>query len=377
MLTREGARERLSRFRETLGGDIEAALICRPEHLLYLGNFYPLPNSLNLHGSGYLLIERDGPCTLFTDNWLAGDAVEAPPGDSSPVDLVLSATWYDCVKPAVPRAGAVASLVNETLDKKKIGRLAAETSFLPRQAAACVDSVLDCEPTLLSMRERKYPDEIEAIRKGVRPAEAVHSASRELLEPGLREIDYYAQLVAWATSEAETPFVMMCDLASGERAASGGGAPGERVIDEGDLVILDIFPYVEGYRGDITNTLVAGGNPTSEQADLFALVASSLEKAEALLKPGTPASAFSEAIIETFSAAGEELVHHAGHAIGLGHPEAPELVLESDRIIESGMVLTLEPGVYGKPSGGIRLEHDYLITAEGFERLSNHELGLA
>ena len=377
MLTREGARERLSRFRETLGGDIEAALICRPEHLLYLGNFYPLPNSLNLHGGGYLLIERDGPCTLFTDNWLAGDAVEAPPGDSSSVDLVLSATWYDCVKPAVPRAGAVASLVNETLEKKKINRLAAETSFLPRQAAACVDSVIDCEPTLLSMRERKYPDEIEAIRKGVRTAEAVHSASRELLEPGLREIDYYAQLVARATSEAETPFVMMCDLASGERAAGGGGAPGERVIDEGDLVILDIFPYVEGYRGDITNTLVAGGNPTSEQADLFALVTSSLEKAEALLKPGTPAAAFSEAIIETFSAAGEELVHHAGHAIGLGHPEAPELVLESDRIIESGMVLTLEPGVYGKPSGGIRLEHDYLITDEGFERLSNHELGLA
>ena len=377
MLTREGARERLSRFRETLGGDIEAALICRPEHLLYLGNFYPLPNSLNLHGSGYLLIERDGPCTLFTDNWLAGDAVEAPPGDSSPVDLILSATWYDCVKPAIPRTEAVASLVNETLEKKKISRLAAETSFLPRQAAACVDSVIDCEPTLLSMRERKYPDEIEAIRKGVRTAEAVHSASRELLEPGIREIDYYAQLTARATSEAETPFVMMCDLASGERAAGGGGAPGKRVIDGGDLVILDIFPYVEGYRGDITNTLVAGGNPTSEQADLFELVASSLEKAEALLRPGTPAAAFSEAIIETFSAAGEELVHHAGHAIGLGHPEAPELVLESDRVIESGMVLTLEPGIYGKPSGGIRLEHDYLVTEDGCERLSNHELGLA
>ena len=80
---------------------------------------------------------------------------------------------------------------------------------------------------------------------------------------------------------------------------------------------------------------------------------------------------------DTFAAEGEELVHHAGHAIGLGHPEAPELVLESDRTIESGMVLTLEPGIYGKPTGGIRLEHDYLITDDGFERLSNHELGLA
>jgi len=183
--------------------------------------------------------------------------------------------------------------------------------------------------------------------------------------------------VARATSEAGVPFVMMCDLASGERAAGGGGAPGERTIEEGDLVIHDIFPYVRGYRGDITNTLVAGGNPSNEQTELFELVAASLDRAEALLEPGTPASAFSEAIIDTFASAGEELVHHAGHAIGLGHPEAPELVLESDRTIESGMVLTLEPGIYGKPTGGIRLEHDYLITDDGFERLSNHELGLA
>ena len=101
------------------------------------------------------------------------------------------------------------------------------------------------------------------------------------------------------------------------------------------------------------------------------------DRAEALLKPGTPASAFSEAIIDTFASAGEELVHHAGHAIGLGLPEAPELGLERDRTIESGMVLTLEPGIYGKPTGGIRLEHDYLITDDGFARLSNHELGLA
>ena len=64
MPTQEGARERLARFRETLDSDGEAALICRPEHLLYLGNFYTITHSLNIHCSGYLLNERERPSTL-------------------------------------------------------------------------------------------------------------------------------------------------------------------------------------------------------------------------------------------------------------------------------------------------------------------------
>ncbi|MBI4603156.1 MAG: M24 family metallopeptidase, partial [Planctomycetes bacterium] len=73
---------------------------------------------------------------------------------------------------------------------------------------------------------------------------------------------------------------------------------------------------------------------------------------------------------------GRRLVHHAGHGRGLGHPESPEHVPQSDRVREAGMVVTLEPGIYGLPTGGIRLEHDYLIAPEGPERLSSHALGL-
>lgn len=378
MLTCEGCRERLGRFRDGLEEEWDAAVLHLPEHLLYLGNFFPNPNSLNLQSSSFLLVEREGPVTLFTDNWPASGVGQDPAESTTSADRVESIHWYSCEGPARLRCQAVANALAERLRSLSVRRLAAETAHLPYTVAAAVDAVSDCEPLLRRLREVKDPDELDAIRRGIRTAEAVHAASRELLGPGVREIELYAGLLDRAVQAAESPFVMMCDLASGPRAAEGGGNPTARRIEAGELVILDIFPYVDGYRGDITNTLVAGGEPTAGQRELFDLVHAALEAAAAAIRPGTPVAEFCRIIDECYAEAGKgyRLVHHAGHAIGLGHPEAPELVRESDRVLSEGMVITLEPGLYGQPTGGVRLEHDYLVTRDGAERLSNHSLGL-
>lgn len=377
MLDPEACRSRQRRFREALGEAWDAALVGLPEHLLYLANVFPSPTSLNLGSSSFLLIERDGPATVFTDNWLAEGIGQVPITEAGAADEIRVTEWYTGKGPAVLRSRAVVESVAEHISKIGVRRLAAETAHIPALIAARADTLQDSEPLLRKMRERKDPDELEAIRRGVRTAEAVHAASRELLRPGISEVELYAGLVERATVAAGGPFVMMCDLASGERAAQGGGPPTSRTIERGDLVILDIFPYVEGYRGDITNTLVCGGEPSREQEELFDLVHGALEAAEKEIRPGAPAASFYRTIADRFRARGKELVHHAGHAIGLGHPEAPELVPGSDRELEEGMVITLEPGVYGAPTGGIRLEHDYLVTRDSYERLSSHRLGLA
>ncbi len=377
MLTNEGCRKRLERFRKLIEGHGDAAVIHKPEHLLYLANFFPLPNSLNLQSSSFLLIERNGPATLFTDNWLK------PSGETVPDGLEVI-DWYTCTGPAEDRAMAVGGALRKRLRSLRVRTLAAELGQIPHHVASAVATVVDVEPILRGMREIKDEDELEAIRRGIRTAEAMHAASRGLLKQGSTELEYYAQLLARGVLAAGAPFVMMCDLASGPRAGEGGGAPTSRVMKDGDLVILDFFPYVDGYRGDITNTLVVGGRPTAEQEDLFALVLDGLKAGEKLLRPGTPAGdvyraidlVFRDESIHPGARGNRRLVHHAGHAIGLCHPEAPELVPESDRRLEKGMVVTLEPGVYGAPTGGVRLEHNYLITEEGHERLSTHELGL-
>jgi Xaa-Pro aminopeptidase len=371
MLTQAGCRARLARLRERMEPAWDALVIHRPEHLLYFANFFPSRNSLNLHSSSFLLVEREGGATLFTDNWLA-------PAEGAAVDALQVTNWYDFKAPARRRAHAVAAELAGRLQALAVRSLAAEASCFPLEASHPVGEVWDVEPLILSLRELKDPDELAAIRRGIRTAEAVHAASREHLAAGLTEIEYYSRLLERAVAAAGEPFVMMCDLASGPRTAAGGGPPPDRVKRAGELVILDIFPYVGGYRGDITNTLVVGGKPAAAQQELFAVVEAGLKAAEALLRPGTPVREICRAINSAFERAKmPPLAFHAGHGLGLGHPEAPEIVPESDRVLRAGMVMAVEPGIYGEPAGGIRLEHDYLITAAGHERLSNHRLGLA
>src|SRR5437773_4297151 len=69
--------------------------------------------------------------------------------------------------------------------------------------------------------------------------------------------------------------------------------------------------------------------------------------------------------------------HHAGHGLGLSHPEAPYFVRHADETLLAGDVVTLEPGLYVPDVGGIRIEHNYLVTPTGYERLSNHAIALS
>jgi Xaa-Pro dipeptidase len=370
MLTKTGCTQRLERLKGRLDAPWDALVIHRPEHLLYFANFYPDPSTINLHSTSFLVAERDGPTRLFTDNWLAPAAEVA-------ADSVHVTTWYDMLSPAARRATAVQNDLCDHLLALGVGQLAAELSFLPTHVAGVADAVFDIESTILAQREIKDADELDAIRRGIRTAEAAHAASRDALAPGRTELEVYSDLLSQALLAAEAPFVMMCDLVSGPRASVGTGPPTSRIVEEGDLVIFDLFPYVSGYRGDITNTLVAGADPTQEQNDDFHATLEALGAGEEALRPGAPVREVFAVMDTKLREAKQPLRHHGGHAIGLGHPEAPEIVPESERMLEEGMVVTLEPGLYDLPTGGIRLEHNFLITGDGFERLSNHRLGLA
>jgi Xaa-Pro aminopeptidase len=100
---------------------------------------------------------------------------------------------------------------------------------------------------------------------------------------------------------------------------------------------------------------------------------------EATLKAGASCQSVYDAVRGALAAAGlaDHFPHHAGHGLGLSHPEAPYIVRQSSETLIEGDVVTLEPGLYIDGIGGVRIEHNYLITATGYERLSNHVISLS
>jgi Xaa-Pro dipeptidase len=135
---------------------------------------------------------------------------------------------------------------------------------------------------------------------------------------------------------------------------------------------------IDGYRSDFTNTLVVGADPTAEQRRIFDLCVAAMAAGEKQLKAGAACLDVYRAVRAAFEPAGmaQHFPHHAGHGIGLSHPEAPFFVERATETLIAGDVVTLEPGLYVDGVGGVRIEHNYLITGSGFERLSNHTIAL-
>src|SRR5207302_441788 len=157
------------------------------------------------------------------------------------------------------------------------------------------------------------------------------------------------------------------DFASGPRTErERGGPPTSRTIERGDLLLLDFSVVVSGYRGDFTNTFAVGDGPTPRQRELFAACVAALQAGESRLKPGTPARDVDAAVRGHFASLGLDHAFstHSGHGLGLGHPEPPYFVPESDETLLAGDVVAIEPGLYVEGVGGMRFERNYLITAD-------------
>jgi Xaa-Pro aminopeptidase len=144
------------------------------------------------------------------------------------------------------------------------------------------------------------------------------------------------------------------------------------------MLILDFSVVISGYRGDFTNTLVIGKEPNPAQRRLYQLSAEAMAAGEKELRAGAACLTVYRAVRSVFEKAGvaDHFPHHDGHGLGLAHPEAPYLVERADQTLFAGDVVTLEPGLYIPGVGGLRIEHNYLITENGHDRLSHHVLGL-
>jgi Xaa-Pro aminopeptidase len=332
-----------------------------PMHLIYLANFWVDPFSLGAGFGGYLLLRRDGHATLIYDNRLPESVGEAHADEKRVVN------WYDGQSPATgPRQLAPLERVNPG---------AGGLRFHDRAGDPYASILVN---TLATMRRRKDPDEIALMKQCMRATEAGHIWGRQNIKPGMTELDVYCGVSQACSKAAGHAVIVYGDFAVSPGPERKGGPPTNRVLQPGDMFILDFSVVIRGYRSDFTNTLVVGKEPSQEQHDMHRNCLQAMHSGEELLKAGMACRTVYDSVRGAFEKAGmgQYFPHHAGHGLGLSHPEAPYLVAKATETLEENDIITLEPGLYIPGVGGIRIERNYLITKDGYERLSQHEIVL-
>jgi Xaa-Pro dipeptidase len=364
MLTADGCRQRRLRLweRMQLSESADHLVLGDPAHLRYFANFSAEPISGAADFSGLLLVRRDGYAALFHDHRIPALTVK-----SCHVDDQQVVPWYDGQSPGtMPR-----QLVPYTALAAAIGSSRVHDHPTDPLGPTVVR-------TVAQMRRQKDPDEVALLRRCMQAGKAGQDWARANVKPGMTELDVYNGIAAAINGDVGRHVITYGDFAVCTGPDRRGGPPTDRVLKAGDTLILDFSAVLFGYRSDYTNTLVVGAEPTAQQKELFQLCVNAMAAGESKLKAGTTCQVVYDAVRGVFEKGGmaERFPHHAGHGLGLMHPEAPYIVRHSTETLLAGDVITLEPGLYVPGVEGIRIEHNYLVTESGFDRLSDHEIAL-
>ncbi|MHB1426098.1 MAG: M24 family metallopeptidase [Gemmataceae bacterium] len=363
MLTAEGCRQRRQRLWSRLDPppDSDHLRLNDPIHLTYLANFHVDPFSLGAGFGGYLLLRKDGQAKLLHDDRMPQSVKEAHVEERTVVP------WYNGPAPGHgPRQLALLQTVNPSFDGLRIHDRPGDP-----YAATVIRTVAE-------MRRQKDADEIAQMRLCMRAGEAGHAWARANIHPGMTELDVYCGVNTACIQAARHAAIVYGDFAVSPGPERRGGPPTSRVLEAGDMMILDFSVVLAGYRGDFTNTLVVGREPTPDQQRLYDLCVQAMAAGEKELAAERSCRTVYDAVRGVFEKAdmAQYFPHHAGHGLGLTHPEAPYFVRAADEMLLAGDVVTLEPGLYVPGVGGIRIENNYLVTVRGSERLSNHAITL-
>jgi Xaa-Pro aminopeptidase len=223
---------------------------------------------------------------------------------------------------------------------------------------------------LRDLRMRKTPAEVEALREAGAAIDRVHARVPGWLKAGRteRQVGVLIAEAILAEGHSQVDFVI---VGSGPNAASPHHEVSDRVLEPGDVVVVDIGGAMpSGYRSDCTRTY-AIGEPPAEFTAYYQVLKDAQEAACAAVRPGVPAEMIDAAAREPITRAGygPAFIHRTGHGIGLESHEDPYIVAGNTEPIAPGMAFSIEPGIYPGPHGA-RIEDIVVCTEDGYERLN-------
>jgi Xaa-Pro aminopeptidase len=275
-------------------------------------------------------------------------------------------------------------LLKKLLPALSVRRLAFESHHFLHSSVARMEKILGSKAELLpvtdwveEMRLIKSEEEICLLKKSVLRNELVFQQVRGLVAPGMTEIDLALEIERLMREQgAERPSFETI-VAFGANAAKPHAVPSKRVLQEGELVLIDMGLVLQGYCSDMTRTFVVG-EPDSVFLERLRTVRKAQLAGIKAIRTGAVCKEVDQAARQVIADAGygDFFGHSLGHGVGLAVHEAPSLSPRNRKKLRAGMIVTIEPGIYLPDWGGIRLENMAVVHEDGCELLNEDATGL-
>lgn len=245
------------------------------------------------------------------------------------------------------------------------------SDYRKMQEAFSGRTLLDASALLGEMRQVKDEAEIGIIRQAVKIADQAFAQVLEKIQPGAIEEDIALELELSLRRSGASGKSFDFIVASGKRSSLPHGIASGKKINLGELITIDFGAKYKWYCSDLTRTVFLG-KPEAKHREIYQIVLEAQQAALEIIKPGMSGKeidAVARGIIHKHGY-GDYFGHGLGHAVGLEIHESPRFNTKENKIIEPGMVITVEPGIYIPDWGGVRIEDMILVTKNGVEVLT-------
>jgi Xaa-Pro aminopeptidase len=313
-------------------------------------------------GSAGLLLVRPDAAALITDFRYA---VQAPAeiGTAAVVEIDQKSVWDRLGRLLAADPPAALGIESQALTVRDAERIGALTRARLVPTTDLVER----------LRAVKSPEEVAAIRAAADLAQAALAETLPTVRAGLSELEIAAALEGALRRRGSEWHPFPTIVASGPRAALPHARTSPRTVEAGEWVLLDFGAQVDGYCADLTRTVVVGARADERQRTIYELVRTAQRRALDHLRAGLTGRE-ADALARDVIAArgfGDAFGHSLGHGLGLEVHEGPRLAPTADAVLPLHAVVTVEPGIYLPGWGGVRLEDDVHLGADGAELLSD------
>lgn len=339
-------RKRIEKLRALMEKEvIDAYLVTSPDNLRYLTNF------TGTAGVAFITLDK---AFFITDFRYTEQAREQVQGMT-----------------ILQHQGDIVGEIIKLMESEGINVLGFEDAFMTYAEYSVFEEVIDAELAPASgliekLREQKDDAEIAIIEKACAIADEGFEHVLKMVRPGMTEIEVANQLDFFMRSLGATGTSFDTIVASGVRSALPHGVASEKRIDQGDLITLDFGCIYQGYVSDITRTF-AIGDPGQELKDIYQIVLSAQQKVIEVAQAGVTGTYLDSVARDFITEAGygDAFGHSTGHGIGMEIHEGPNISRSNEDTLNVGNVITDEPGIYIAGLGGVRIEDDLVILADG------------